>query len=111
MPATRATPTGHRSSLSTTGWCASIPHRWSRSTARSPSPSSTDPHVALALVDRLPIEGYHAFHATRAEMLRRLGRSDEAREAYDRAIELAGNTAESAYLTRRRSQLGAPDAK
>ncbi len=68
------------------------------------------PDVALALVDRLPIEGYHAFHATRAEMLRRLGRSEEAREAYDRAIELAGNTAESAYLTRR-SQLGAPDAE
>jgi RNA polymerase sigma-70 factor (ECF subfamily) len=67
------------------------------------------PDVALALVDRLPLEGYHAFHATRAELLRRLGRGDEAREAYDRAIELAGNTAESAYLTRRRSQLGAPN--
>jgi RNA polymerase sigma-70 factor, ECF subfamily len=63
------------------------------------------------LVDRLPLEGYHAFHATRAELLRRLGRSKEAREAYDRAIELAGNTAEFAYLTRRRSQLGAPDAE
>jgi RNA polymerase sigma-70 factor (ECF subfamily) len=69
------------------------------------------PDVALALVDRLPLEGYHAFHATRAELLRRLGRSKEAREAYDRAIELAGNTAEAAYLTRRRSQLGAPDAE
>jgi len=64
------------------------------------------PDVALAVVDRLPLEGYHAFHATRAELLRRLGRSKEAREAYDRAIELAGNTAEAAYLTRRRSQLG-----
>jgi RNA polymerase sigma-70 factor (ECF subfamily) len=69
------------------------------------------PDVALALVDRLPLAGYHAFHATRAEMLRRLGRSKEAGEAYDRAIELAGNTAESAYLTRRRSQLGAPDSE
>jgi RNA polymerase sigma factor (sigma-70 family) len=42
-PATRATPTGRRSSPSTTGWCASVPRRWSRSTALSPSPRSTDP--------------------------------------------------------------------
>lgn len=66
------------------------------------------PDVALALVDRLPLDGYHAFHATRAELLRRLGRGREARVAYSRAIELAGNTAEVAYLTRRRSQLGGP---
>ena len=64
------------------------------------------PHVALAEVEGLPLDGYHAFHATRAELLRRLGRSEEARGAYDRAIELAGNTAETAYLTRRRGQLG-----
>ncbi|MEN3356773.1 MAG: hypothetical protein V7637_755 [Mycobacteriales bacterium] len=64
------------------------------------------PEVALALVDRLDLGGYHAYHATRAELLRRLGRSAEARTAYDRAIELAGNTAEVAYLTRRRDQLG-----
>jgi RNA polymerase sigma-70 factor (ECF subfamily) len=63
-------------------------------------------HVALALVEGLPLDGYHAFHATRADLLRRLGRSAEARAAYDRAIELAGNTAESAYLTRRRDELG-----
>jgi RNA polymerase sigma-70 factor (ECF subfamily) len=67
------------------------------------------PDVALAVVDRLPLDGYHAFHATRAELLRRLRRSKEAREAYDRAIDLAGNTAEVAYLTRRRNQLSAPD--
>ena len=67
------------------------------------------PDVALALVDRLPLAGYHAFHATRAELLRRLGRGAEARTAYDRAISLAGNTAEVAHLTRRRSQLGATD--
>jgi RNA polymerase sigma-70 factor (ECF subfamily) len=65
------------------------------------------PDVALALVNQLPLEGYHAFHAARADLLRRLGRSTEARQAYDRAIELAGNTAEAAYLTRRRGQLGA----
>ena len=63
------------------------------------------PEVALAEVDGLPLEGYHAFHATRADLLRRLGRSEESRAAYDRAIGLAGNTAETAYLIRRRDQL------
>ncbi len=66
------------------------------------------PHVALAVVDGLedPLARYHAYHATRADLLRRLGRSQEARAAYDRAVELAGNTAETAYLTRRRDELG-----
>src|SRR5262249_54807303 len=52
--------------------------------------------VGLAQLAGLPLEGYHAYHATRAELLRRLGRSGESRAAYDRAIELAGNTAETA---------------
>lgn len=66
------------------------------------------PEVALAAVDRLEdtLAGYHAYHATRADLLRRLGRSQKSRAAYDKAIELAGNTAEIAYLTRRRDQLG-----
>ncbi len=66
------------------------------------------PDVALAIVDRLQSElvDYHAYFATRADILRRLGRSEESRAAYDRAIALAGNTAETAYLTRRRNQLG-----
>jgi len=66
------------------------------------------PQVALAAVDRLEdqLAGYHAYHATRADLLRRLGCSQDSRAAYDRAIELAGNTAETAYLTRRRDQLG-----
>ena len=66
------------------------------------------PEVALAIVDGLaaPLAGYHAFHATRADLLRRLNRSAEARSAYDAAIALAGNTAETAYLTRRRDELG-----
>ena len=65
------------------------------------------PAVALAAADRLAgdLAEYHALHATRAELLRRLGRGREARAAYDRAIELAGNTAETAHLTRRRDQL------
>jgi RNA polymerase sigma-70 factor, ECF subfamily len=66
------------------------------------------PDVALAIVDRLEdkLAGYRAYHATRAELLRRLGRSQESRAAYDKAIELTGNTAETAHLTRRRDQLG-----
>ncbi|GAA5202647.1 RNA polymerase sigma factor [Microbacterium jejuense] len=65
------------------------------------------PDVALAEVDRLgeALDGYHAFHAARADLLRRVGRSSEARTAYDRALQLAGNPAERAYLTRRRDQL------
>ncbi|WP_030438490.1 RNA polymerase sigma factor [Actinoplanes subtropicus] len=63
------------------------------------------PAVALAEVDGLPLAGYHPFHATRAELLRRLGRSEESRAAYDRAIELAANTGETAHLIRRRDQL------
>jgi RNA polymerase sigma-70 factor (ECF subfamily) len=66
------------------------------------------PQVALAAVDRLAdkLAGYHPYHATRADLLRRLGRGQESRAAYDKAIELAGNTAETASLTRRRDQLG-----
>jgi RNA polymerase sigma-70 factor, ECF subfamily len=65
------------------------------------------PEVGLATVERLgaKLAGYHAFHATRADLLRRLGRRDESGAAYDQAIELAGNTAETAYLTRRRDEL------
>jgi RNA polymerase sigma-70 factor (ECF subfamily) len=66
------------------------------------------PGVALVEVEGLPLEGYHAFHATHADLLRRVGRSAESRAAYDRAIGLAGNTAETAYLTRRRDQLAGP---
>jgi RNA polymerase sigma-70 factor (ECF subfamily) len=63
------------------------------------------PEVALALINRLPLTGYHAWHATRAELLRRLGRSAEARQAYDAAIAATKNTAERAYLTRKRGEL------
>ncbi len=64
------------------------------------------PEVALAAVDRLDLSGYHAYHATRADLLRRLGRTADARAAYRRAIELATNSAEIAYLSRRSDQLG-----
>jgi RNA polymerase sigma-70 factor (ECF subfamily) len=63
------------------------------------------PDVALALVEPLKLESYHAWHATRADLLRRLERTDEAAIAYDRAIDLAGNDAERAFLRGRREKL------
>jgi RNA polymerase sigma-70 factor (ECF subfamily) len=63
------------------------------------------PERSLAAVDALPLTGYHAFHATRAELLRRLGRTAEAHAAYTRAIELARNPAEARHLSRRRREL------
>ncbi|GAB3780083.1 RNA polymerase sigma factor [Nocardioides ungokensis] len=63
------------------------------------------PAVGLALVDRLPLTGYHAWHAVRADLLRRLGRSAEAKEAYDAAIDSTQNSAERAYLSRKRGEL------
>ena len=69
------------------------------------------PEVALALVEPLGatggLGGYHAWHATRADLLRRLGRADEARAAYDAAIGLAGSDEERAFLTGRRDALPA----
>lgn len=66
------------------------------------------PRAALHEVDALALDGYHAFHATRAELLRRLGRSAEAAAAYRRAIELATNPAEVRHLTRRLGDLADP---
>ncbi|MFH8249642.1 RNA polymerase sigma factor [Microbacterium sp. B2969] len=65
------------------------------------------PEVGLAMIERLAgaLDGHHAFHATRAELLRRVGRSADALTAYERAIALAGNSAEVAHLDRRRGQL------
>jgi RNA polymerase sigma-70 factor (ECF subfamily) len=63
------------------------------------------PEVALSLVDRLPLTGYHAWHAARADFLRRLGRTVEAKEAYDAAIGATQNSAERAYLSRKRGEL------
>ena len=65
------------------------------------------PAAALDLVDGLDLDGYHLFHATRADLLRRLGRDREAAAAYDAAIELTANQAERAFLARRRDRLRA----
>src|SRR5690606_1617412 len=64
------------------------------------------PQAALDIVDGLPLDGYHYLHATRAEMLRRLGRDDEARDAYRRALELVHDDAERRHLERRLATVG-----
>jgi RNA polymerase sigma-70 factor (ECF subfamily) len=63
------------------------------------------PAVALETVEALPLDGYHLYHATRADLLRRLNRSAEAAAAYDEAIALAENAAERAFLAARRATL------
>ncbi|MFF9097982.1 RNA polymerase sigma factor [Streptomyces sp. NPDC014802] len=63
------------------------------------------PGPALALVDALDLDGYHVLHAVRAELLRRLGRTAEAFEAYDRALALDPGPAERRHLERRRREL------
>ena len=66
------------------------------------------PAAALALVDALPdrgLEDYHLFHAIRADLLRRLGRTDEAALAYAAAIARAGNARERGFLERSRQAL------
>ena len=63
------------------------------------------PTVGLALVDHLPLDGYHAWHAARADLLRRLGRSADAKDAYDAAIAATQNSAERTYLARKRGEL------
>ncbi len=61
---------------------------------------------ALALIDSIEgLERYHLLHGARADLLRRLGRPAEAAEAYRRALELAGNPAERAFLRRRLAEL------
>jgi RNA polymerase sigma-70 factor (ECF subfamily) len=57
--------------------------------------------LGLALVDRLELEEYQYFHSTRADLLRRLGRADEARTEYERALELAHTEPERRFLRRR----------
>jgi RNA polymerase sigma-70 factor (ECF subfamily) len=63
------------------------------------------PAAALALVDGLDLDGYHLFHAVRADLLRRLGRDAEAAQAYQAAIARTGNAAERAFLEGRRRSL------
>jgi len=62
---------------------------------------SDGPAAGLAIADALPLDGFHYLHATRAELLRRLGRHEEARAALQRALELVHDPAERQLLERR----------
>ena len=62
-------------------------------------------HAALTLVDALDLDRYYLFHAIRAELLHRLGRTTEAATAYDKAIARAENAAELGFLRRAREQI------
>jgi RNA polymerase sigma-70 factor (ECF subfamily) len=64
------------------------------------------PHAALPLLtDTLELDQYYLFHAIRADLLRRVGRTVEATAAYDAAISLSGNAAERAFLASRREDV------
>jgi len=63
------------------------------------------PAAALELIDKLDLDGYHLYHSTRADLLRRLGRRDDATAAYDAAIARTANRAERSFLRRRRDSL------
>jgi RNA polymerase sigma-70 factor, ECF subfamily len=64
-----------------------------------------DPATALDIIDQISLDGYHLYHATRADLLRRLGRLDEAAAAYDAAIARTANQAERSFLELRRDSL------
>jgi len=64
------------------------------------------PEAGLGIVDRLALEDYRYLHSTRGELLRRLGRAEESRDAYRRALELVHDNAERRLLERRLAALG-----
>ena len=67
---------------------------------------SEGPAAGLELMDGLDLGGYHYLHAARADLLRRLGRADDARQEYERALALAHAEPERRFLRRRLAELG-----
>ena len=63
------------------------------------------PEAGLRIVDQLGLDDFRYLHSTRAELLRRLGRADQARAAYRRARQLTGDGAERRFLERRLTEL------
>jgi len=93
------------------GWTRSFP-RQSVALNRAVAVAMADgPAAGLRLVDQLEDDGtlddYYLLHATRADLLRRLGRNTEAAAAYRRALELAGTDAERRYLVKRLTEVSA----
>jgi RNA polymerase sigma-70 factor (ECF subfamily) len=73
------------------------------------------PAAGLAAVDELRtsgggLDGYYLFHAARADLLRRLGRDEEAAAAYDAARALTANPVEQAFLDAQRTAVSGPGA-
>ncbi len=66
---------------------------------------SRGPETGLRELDALDLDGYHYLHATRAELLRRLGEAEQARAAYGRALELVRSEPERRFLARRLAEL------
>jgi RNA polymerase sigma-70 factor (ECF subfamily) len=64
-----------------------------------------DAEAALALVDQLELDSYHYLHSTKAELLRRLDRTDEARAAYERALDRVHSDTERRFLEQRLADL------
>ena len=64
------------------------------------------PEAGLRIVDALELDDFRYLHSTRAELLRRLGRNDEARDAYRRARQYTDDGAERRFLDRRLAELG-----
>ena len=65
------------------------------------------PAAGLEIADRIALEDYRYLHSTRGELLRRLGRTAEARDAYRRALALIHDDAERRLIERRLTELGA----
>jgi RNA polymerase sigma-70 factor (ECF subfamily) len=65
-----------------------------------------EPEEALAMIDGLPLDEYRYFHSTRADLLRRLDRRQEAQAAYARALDLTDDGPERRFLERRLAELG-----
>ncbi len=100
-----ATPTGARSSSSTTSCWPARPSPVVELNRAVAVGEVDGPDVALAAIDGLALDQYHLFHATRAELLVRTGRPRQAADAYRRALGLTTNAAEQALLTARLSTL------
>ncbi len=69
------------------------------------------PAAALALLEGLPLEDYRYFHSTRADLLRRAGRDEEAQRAYERALELSQTEPERRFLEGRIAALRPPSER
>ncbi len=97
--------TGRRSCCSTTSCALYAPTPVVELNRAVAVAEAGDPAAALAAIERLDLGGYHLYHATRADLLARLGRQAEALAAYDEAIGLTANGAERELLERRRAAL------